>query len=109
MDEFPVVEIAEHQRADRRAGDGRRHISGNHELLALGALRFDPALASAGAIRRVANLGDYAFKAEAAGMEEYLFAVALEMLAIAHGVKRLAMLTPNWSAPPRVDRSGLRN
>src|SRR3546814_5861307 len=75
------VMIAKHQRSDRLAGDGGRHIARHDELLPLGTLRFHPFLRRPVPILTVGLLGDDAFQAQAAGVAQHDCRFGLKMLA----------------------------
>ena len=78
-----AVVNAHHQRADRLARRRGRHVAGDDEFLPVRAFRLDPALAAAGSIRRVAQLGDDTFQAQPAGVIENELPVFFEMSAVA--------------------------
>src|SRR5215212_6471110 len=60
--ELALVVHRHDERADHLAGRRRGHVAGDHEFLALGALRLEPILHAAGSIRLVLALRDDTFK-----------------------------------------------
>ena len=81
MRELAVFVDAHHQRADRPARCGGRHVAGDDEFLPRRAFRLDPALAAPRPIGRVRPLRDHAFQAEPAGMAQHEVAILVEMVA----------------------------
>ena len=83
MMKLAVVIDTQDKRTDRLARRCRGDIAGHDKFLPRRAFRLHPVLAAAGAVRRIAKLGDNAFQAQPAGVSQHQGAILLKMAAVA--------------------------
>src|SRR5215216_5520852 len=83
-------------------------LAGDDEFLALGALRLEPVLHTAGSVRLVLALRDDAFKPEAAGVLQHGLAVGLDVLAVADGPARRQVIEAAGQERLAIDEGHVR-
>ena len=106
----PALVVHRHdERADHLAGRCRGHVTRDDEFLALGALRLEPVLHTAGSVRLVLALRDDAFKAEAAGVLQHGLAVGLDVLAVADGPARRQVIEAAGQQRLAIDEGHVRS